>query len=41
MWNKSNDVQAFPDQLKSVFCPYSEEKISWIHFHFTSNKAHL
>ena len=41
MRNKLNDVQAFPDQIKSVLCACSEGKLSWIHFHFASNKAHL
>ena len=41
MWNKLNDVYAFPDQIKSVLCACSEGKLSWIHFHFASNKAHL
>ena len=41
MRNKLNDMQGFPDQIKSVFCACSEEKLSWKHFHFTSNKAHF
>ena len=41
MRNKLNDVQAFPDQIKSVLHACSEGKLSWMHFHFASNKAHL
>ena len=41
MLNKLNDVYAFPDRIKSVFRACSEGKLSWIHFHLASNKAHL
>ena len=36
MRNKLNDVYAFPDRIKSLL-----GKLSWKHFHLTSNKAHL
>ena len=41
MRNKLNDVYAFPDRIKSVFRLCSEGKLSWIHFHLASKKAHL
>ena len=41
MHNKLNDMQAFPGQIQSVLCTCSEGKLSWIHFHLASNKAHL
>ena len=41
MRNKLNDVYAFPDRIKSVLRACSEGKLSWIHFHFASNKAYL
>ena len=41
MRNKSNDVSAFPDQIKYVLRACSEGKRSQIHFHFTSKKAYI
>ena len=41
MRNKLNDMYAFPDRIKSILWAYSEGKLSWIHFHFASNQAHL
>ena len=41
MHNKLNDLQAFPDRIKAVLSACSEEKLSWIHFNFAINKAHL
>ena len=39
--SKLNDVQAFPDRIKSVLRACSEGEFSWMHFRFASNKAHL
>ena len=41
MRDKLNDVQVFPDRIKSALCACSEGKLSWIHFYFASNKAYL
>ena len=41
MQNKLNDVHTFPDRMKSAFRACSEGKLSWLHFHLASNKAHL
>ena len=41
MRNKLNDVSAFPDRIKAILRACLEGKLSWIHFHFASKKAHL